>query len=335
MKSLFVKLFARPYTPVPVDWEQVSSVLIRPIGTGLGDAVVLSAVCLQLKKAYPACKIGVLVSPRNFPIFKRVKEVDVCIKDTFLSWLKNRRKYEIMLDYQPTFTTRTILADFLLKSGYKLCFEKTPKKYYTPQTIKNYHFYVPQLATAHLSQSLTLTPFAPYVDAKNPTYALLKPAPKKFPFWPTDKMAILVCPFGSDRQLNRGELVDLLTHLSRLYRAQFICPFAPEKYPLPADLPIIYTGPVSLDDFLTLIAQADLCLAVDSAAVHLACAYYTPLVAFYSGWERNFKLFAPLDKTCAVCSRTPAGGPVIQIDNWPPEMALAICARTLASFAKM
>lgn len=335
MKSLFVKLLARPYAPVSVDWKQVSSILIRPIGTGLGDAVVLSAVCLQLKKAYPACKIGVLVSPRNFPIFKRVKEVDECIKDTFCSWLKNRRKYEVMLDYQPSFTTRTIWADFLLKPGYKICFEKTPKKYYTPQTVKNYHCYVPQLAGAHLSQSLTLTPFAPYVDAKNPAYALPKPAPKKFPFWPSDKGVVAVCPFGSDRALSKTELTDLLTRLSRLYRVQFICPFAPEKYALPTHLPITYTGPISLDDFLTLIAQVDLCLAVDSAAVHLACAYHTPLAAFYSGWERSFKLFAPLDKTCAILSRLPADGPVPQIDNWPQETALAICARALASFAKM
>ena len=178
MKKLICKIFGRKPKTKNIDWQNISSVLIRPIGTGIGDAVVMSAVIGQLRAAYPSCKIGVLVTPRNQFVFEHIPGVDICFQDEPITYFKQHKKWQVFLDYRPTFTTRNIICDYFLSPSYTVCFEKTSKKNYSPKTVRNYNFYVPKLSAAHLSQSLTLTPFSDYVNTKKPrnTKTMVKPA---------------------------------------------------------------------------------------------------------------------------------------------------------------
>lgn len=323
MKKLICKLLASRPSSQPVDWGHITSVLIRPIGTGIGDAVVLSSVIGQLKQAYPACTIGVLTTPRNRFVFKHIPGVGVCLDDEPLTYLTQRKKWQVFLDYRPTFTTRNIVCDFLLAPAYTVCFEKTAKKHYSPQTVHNYNCYVPDLAATHLSQSLSLTPFAAYVNTQNPHYVLTLPQAAQVQaqrYLIPGKKHILLCPFGSDRRLAPALLQDVLTQLTSVQggAVQLIAPFREQDYPL--NFPLTYTGPVSQAIFMALIKQADVCLAVDSAAVHIACALGTPVVAIYSSWVRNFTLFAPIGP-CASSVRDGelSNGPVSLLAHWDAQ----------------
>lgn len=324
MKKLFAKWFAHTPSAENIDWKNIRSVLIRPIGAGLGDSVVLSAVFAQLKKAYPSCRLGVLATPRNRPILERIPFIDEILPDTFWTVCTQIGKWQIFLDYRPTFTTRNILFDFFLAPAYTICFEKKVKKHYNSDTVHNYNFYVPDLSAAHLSKSLTLTPFAPYIDAQTITYTLTDPAPESLShaktFFQPNVPNILVCPFGTDRQIDQSLLTAVLDKLHMHTHCHFILPFPQESYPLEG--PFTYTGKQNFETFLALLKQTDLCLSVDSAPIHIACAYHTPVVGFYSGWDYNFNLFAPVgQKSAAVRSHTPADGPVTVIDNWSADEA--------------
>ncbi len=325
MKKLIAKIFGRcpPKEKTP-NWKAVSSVLIRPIGTGIGDAVVLSAVIGQIKKAYPACRVGVFTTQRNQFIFEHTPGVDECLKDTPLNYLKQHNKWQIFLDYRPTFTTRNIICDFFLAPEYIICFEKTAKKSYSVKTIKNYHFYIPKLAATHLSKSLSLTPFASHIDSENPEYKLDLPSDKQIKLvnkWlQPDRPNILVCPFGSDRMLDKSLLDEVITQLDKYYKIHFISAYEKKDYPLLAKN-ITYTGKISLETFMALYYKVDFIITIDTATVHIACAYNKPFVSIYSGYEDNFNLFCPLKQkgAYAVQSSQKVTKHIHKIDKWSAQ----------------
>jgi len=337
MKKLFAKLFAHTPSAKKIDWKNIRSVLIRPIGTGLGDSVVLSAAFKQLKKAYPNCKLGILSTPRNRSILKHIPFVDEILPNNLLTAITHRKKYQILIDYQSSFTSKTILFNFFLAPSYTICFEKKTKKHYNADTVKNYNFYVPDLSAAHLSKSLALTPFAPHINAQTPSYTLTNPSPEALArvkaFFQPNVPNILVCPFGTDRQVDKTLLSEMLNKLHQHTHCHFILPFLPEAYPLEGSF--TYTGKQDLEAFLALLKQVDMCLSVDSAPVHIACAYQTPLVGFYSGDNYNFKLFSPIgNHSTAVRSHTSANGPVKVIDNWSVDEAFEKAVRLLEARKK-
>ena len=78
-----------------------------------------------------------------------------------------------------------------------------------------------------------------------------------------------------------------------------------------------------------------MCLSVDSAPVHIACAYQTPLLGFFSGYNHNFNVFSPIgSKFAAVRSHTPTDGPVKVIDNWSVDEAFEKAVRLLEARKK-
>ena len=339
MKDIITKIFARKKKSENLDFSSVKSVLIRPIGAGLGDAVVLTAVLKQLKEAYPHIQTGVLAVKRNEIVFKNNPLVDKIIKDSFIGYLSNRGKWQVFIDYTPSFTTKNIIRDFFLKPAYTICFEKRDKKHYNHNTVRNYDYYVPDLALTHLSKSLQLTPFKPYIKAEKPVYILPelpKEAEKVKTYFRGDKINIILAPHGSDRAVAPHELQSILKSAfkGKEDKINLIIPFtqkSKEYLNILKDIQGLATSPLSVEEFFDLIKNADMIIATDSAAVHLACAYRKNLLAFYSGWERNFKLFAPLkaDNAIAVKSDSSADAPVKEIKALPVEKAVASIRKLL------
>ena len=340
MKTLICKIFGRKPKTKNIDWKNISSVLIRPIGTGVGDSVVLSATIGQLRQAYPSCKIGVLVTPRNQFVFEHIPGVDICLQDKPITYLKQHKKWQVFLDYRPTFTTRNIICDYFLAPSYTVCFEKTAKKSYSPKTIKNYNFYVPKLSAAHLSKNLTLTPLADYINAQAPKYNLDTPAPNQKEIikkWlAPKKLSILVCPLGSDKILDKNSLTQVLLELEKEYHPNFIFAMQEQDYPLPELKGLTYTGKMPLETFFALCYGVDFIFTVDTASVHIACAYNKPLVSIYSGYDDGFNLFYPLeqDNTYAVRSATKSNCPVSKINNWPVQEVLKYSKACLSKIGK-
>ena len=336
MKKIFLKIFGRKQKKDFLDFTTVKSVLIRPLGTGLGDGIILTAVFKQLKHGYPNIKTGVFAINRNSPVFKNNPFIDEVLTDNPLTYLLNRGKWQVFMDYVPTFTTKNIFCDFLLKPQYTICFEKTAKKHYTPETVKNYDFYVPDLAKEHLSRSLALTPFKDYVNTADAQYTL-PPLPKKSEnkakaLLRQNALNILVCPKGSDRIIKPEETESILTQIQKTVKKEinFIFPYRENVITL-KNINIRFTDALDIHTFFALVKNADCVISIDSAPVHAACAYKVPVLGVYSGWQRNFTLFAPLANTPSrfMQSVKKADGHIKIIDNIDPAKAAAFVKELL------
>ena len=68
-KRLIIRFCGQKKTYPDFDFHRVESILIRPLGDAVGDAVINLAYAKQLKTVYPHLKLGVLVTPRNSAVF--------------------------------------------------------------------------------------------------------------------------------------------------------------------------------------------------------------------------------------------------------------------------
>lgn len=341
-KKILLKLLANKTPLAGFNFKQIKSVLIRPIGYGLGDGILLTAILKQLKQAYPDIKTGVLAIGRNSPVFQGNPYIDEILQDKPLTYLLNRGKWQVFMDYVPTFTTKNIFCDFLLKPQYTICFEKTAKKHYSAETVKNYDFYVPDLAKTHLSRSLELTPFKDYVKTDNPQYTL-PPIPadsenKAKSFLKKGKIHLVFAPNGTDKELDKTEIQTILTTALRQYanEVQIIIPFtqkSPEYAPLFKDFDYLLTPQLTLQQYFALIKLADIIVAADSAPVHIACAYKKPVAAFY-GNKRAVELFAPLiyPNSFMIPSLKLNNGPVRIIKDIDKTLSAGIIKNMLSAF---
>lgn len=88
MKSIIIKFFGRRKKKNEIDFLNLKSILIKPIGDAVGDAVIHTAHIQQLKKAFPWVKIGVLVSNRSSVIFVQNGVVKEIISNSLFSYIK-------------------------------------------------------------------------------------------------------------------------------------------------------------------------------------------------------------------------------------------------------
>ncbi len=301
LKKLFAKIFASKPPCGKIDFTDVQSILVSPIGSAVGDAIVLTAALGQLRATYPYAKIGVIRHPRNEAVFKNNPLQIELVKMSIFYALFHRNTWQLFLDCSAGFTSKGILCSFLLHFKYVICFEKEKKKTYNASTIKNYNEYIPHLDHIHLSKLLTLTSLNIQLRDHGVKYQL-PPVEKEeedvCQFIKKDKFNVMVCPFGSTRQLGPQEFKTIMklalegneTHIHMIF------PHGEQSRAyLLEDARIVQTilPPQTLSQWFGLISVADLVIAVDSAAVHVASAYQKPLVAFYGG-KKPFIQFAPL-----------------------------------------
>ncbi len=302
-KRLTVKLFGRRKPKKDFDFSNVSSVLIRPIGYGLGDGIILTSALRSLKTAYPNIKIGVFVNERNRKVFEGSKDVDVLFPLTFAACLKQRKKWQLFLDWRPNFVTKNIILDYILSPQFIISFHKEEKKYYTADNVKNYDLYCPNIARAHLNNYLSLTPLKAFLPEQEPRY-FIQTNPKEDKFaqscWRQNKIKVLLAPCGSDRKINVKDLGEICENLQKANEAKldFILldgPAAPMYFKKlqSAGLPLRLAPALETGEFFALVKSADLVLCADSAAVHLAGAFGNFVVAAYANFPYQ-PVFAPL-----------------------------------------
>ena len=339
MKKLFAKIFASKPPYGNIDFTHVKSILINPAGAGLGDGIVLTATINQLRATYPNAKIGVITHPRNQVIFKNNPLHIELVEQSLFYALTHRNKWQLFLDCSPSFTTRGILFSFLLNFRYVICFEKEKKKYYHADSVKNYNEYLTGTDKIHLSQVLSLTCLKNYLKHP-PVEYVLPPLEKQdektiLPFIAKDKLNIMVCPFGTTRQLDPQEFKNILKSALKGNEDKIHLLFPGNEqssnYRLD-DSGIMQTmlPRQTVSQWFALISKADLVIAVDSAAVHVAGAYKKPLVAFYGG-AKPFVQFAPLPYAHAIAISPTAPMP----KNFDGIMKGFNCQDTAAKIKKL
>lgn len=295
MKKLLLKLFADKKIKAVFNPKGLKSVLIRPVGDAIGDAITLTAILKQLKTAFPGVKTGIFVTDRNRQALEGCPFADKLIPLKTASYFKNRNKWDVFIDCTPTFTTKNIMLDYALSPRYTICFAKRDKKIYNKNTVRNYDFYADIPQAAHITELLSFTPFAPYVKDIKPEY-FIKENPsalkKARSLWPGGKIRILLAPRGSNREISKKDLGIIVSDLKDKYREKlfFLMLNANNSYTLEG----VKTAPVlNLNEYFMLVKSADAVIAVDSASVHIANAFNVPVAAVYAN-SPAAELWAPL-----------------------------------------
>lgn len=122
--------------------KSVNSVLIKPLGSAIGDAVIHTAHLAQLKAIYPNAKIGVLSKNSAKIIFEKSNLCDEIINpDKFSVLLQNKNKWELFLDFSNTFTSRLLVSTYILNPKIVVNFYKYYKQSYNLSNVKDYDFY--------------------------------------------------------------------------------------------------------------------------------------------------------------------------------------------------
>ncbi|MDR1941890.1 MAG: hypothetical protein LBQ47_06160 [Endomicrobium sp.] len=309
--SLIKRLFGSKTALKDFDFSKVSSVLLRP-GGGVGDAVIFTASLRSLKQAYKNIKIGVIADARDGAVFNANPDIDVKIKHSFWSYLKNRKKWDVFIDALPFFNEQNIFYDALLSPKYKIAFQKKGDDYYFKKNFRDYDYYVSFDSKVHYNKILTLTPFKPFVENAEPKYFLQ--ADKKLASyfdakWEKNKIRILFNSSGTTRTVNEKEFkfligeigsrfsgkVDLLMLNNRRNRKYFNLDG------------IKVSQPLSLEGFIALTSTADIIITADTSLVHMACAFNKRLISFFANspetavWsalnDAKYKVMTPQSKS--------------------------------------
>lgn len=297
LKKLFLKIVNKKKTE-NFDFSKTESVLFR-VGDRIGDSVIITSVLNQLKQAFPNIKLGYFVSKHNEFIFKNSPLNIVCIKG-FWGCLKNRKKWQVIINMEPAFTSKQLFQYFLLAPQYTIAFPKVYKKYYNKDTVIT-DLYIEQFC--HFSKILSLTPFKKFVENIPVSYVLPEIPQKNIneasSLW-NKKVKILVCPKGAFREIDPEVLYKAIAALPKEILAQ--CHFLisltknAEEYKILQNInncTITFAPPISTQTFTGLIKSADIVLSVDSAPVHLAVAYNKYLIALFLNYKDNLRCFAP------------------------------------------
>lgn len=301
MKALIAKIFGQKNVKSHYDFSQLNSVLVRPIGDAVGDAVAHIAHIQQIKQAFPQLKIGVVVTERNREIYQHISFIDQVLDNSLVSYLQQRNQWQLLLDFQPSITTKTILSDFLLNAAIVINFGKRYKKIYNLESMRNYDFIATIDDQTHIKDYLLFTPLKSYLKDPIKGYYLessqLKPLSENH-----SKLRILLNPQGSIREILAEELNQLLLGIEEhlLADIEFVLPTGRniENYlaKLDSRFPIQLMEKMTTWEYFSLVKSADLVIAVDGGGVHIACAYQKPLLAFYANQPKNIARWQPINQ---------------------------------------
>lgn len=315
-KILITHLFGNKKKCNNFDFLNISSILIRPFGFALGDGLMHLAFAKQLKTIYPNLHLGVLVG-RNQDLFATSTLFDELVPYSLFSYIKQRHRWELLLDFRETFNTPDLIADKIIAPKATMIFSKQDKPYYNHNTITNYDFCCPINPNSHVVNHLQSSTFSDYFNLPKVTPELKihqSDINTALPLWqldhshqnthPESLLKILIAPQGN-RQFKKHippqELAQLLNKSITSYSNICILIghtldsteyFMKLKRFCNKNLTLHLSPPTSLKEYLNLAASADIIIGVDSGTVHLACALKKPLLSFYA--RHNINTWHPL-----------------------------------------
>ncbi|WP_315567700.1 formamidopyrimidine-DNA glycosylase [Haemophilus parahaemolyticus] len=127
MKFLIAKLFSTRKLKGQLDIKDYNSLLLKPIGDAIGDSIVHIAHIKQIKAAFPNMKIGVLATDRCKAIYECSGIIDEILNNKYVTYLNQRNKWDLYLDFSPSFTSKFIICDAILSPKWIINFGKKIK----------------------------------------------------------------------------------------------------------------------------------------------------------------------------------------------------------------
>lgn len=249
-------------------------------------------------------KIGVLITKNNKTVFKYSELVDELIECNFSNYIKNYKKWDLLLDFENNFNSSSLFADRILTPKWSMIFKKYNKKHYNFDTIKTYDFYAKQENNYPLSHYISNSPLGKKNGFPKP-YSVIKVNENEYiSVWKTNKFRLLLCPQGSKRQIPPKELANFLNQSipsELLSKIECIISYTEtsEKYleELSTHCKKInfkLSGKTSLPEYFCLLKTSDFVLAVDGGSLHLACAFNKPIISFFADCQPNVGAWEPL-----------------------------------------
>lgn len=298
------------------DLKASHSFLIRPIGAGIGDAVVLTHFIRNLKKAYPKADIYVMPSARNVSVFCGNPYITKVYPYSLLSFIKLRGKVDTFIDFTTYIKVKNFISYIILGQKATVTAFRHSKCGLTEKDFSYYRLYKPLDFNRPYSKV--------FLDLASPLglsddgggYDLYPSAPaleQAEAFWENGKIKILLNLFGTSKELSRGEIASLINKICAEFKNADIALLWDKNTEREAASFAALCGArlcqrTTVEDIFALCSSSDLIISVDTATVHIAAALKKPLLAFF---EKNIyaQWMPPIGKNEIIfCSIKPAKG---------------------------
>lgn len=299
-KQPVIWLFGHKKSVGNFDFSAVDSILIRPTGKALGDAVINSSYVRQLKAIYPDARIGVLVAGSNRAVFECCPQADELVDEKLGEMWRQRNRWQVLLDMPDAFNTGTLIGDKLLSPQMTMIFHKKYKPYFNTGNIRNYDFHCPPPENACMAEFLKHSEFAGHfaVTPEAPCLSIADKAGQQARHhWQSNKIRLLLCPQGSQRQLPEQELAALLNGIrpDLCSRIDFVLgntagssDYLKKLQSLCGKHITIRLAPaLTLPEYIALVGSCDIVVGVDSGSIHVGCATAKPVLGFYANHADN------------------------------------------------
>lgn len=319
LKYFLCKISGKRELKEKIDFSQVSSILINPIGDAIGDTMIHTAHIKQIKSANPHIKIGIFASTRNRVLFEQANIADIILEKNLINAIKQRKQWDLLIDFQPNFTSSWLMMTKIISPTAILIFNKDAQKYYNLNRIKNYDYYCDIPAHIHMVDYLKHSLLSDFIDHSQNNYILGKLFDNQPEEELTKPITIVVAPLGSSRKIPSQELQALLNAIPptlanaiKIILSADKAYFQEVKAKLARYLKLTHYHAQPLSHYLNQLNQANIVVSVDSGTVHLACAFEKPLLAFYANNKNNIHKWSPKVADgvnwAMIISNNPAGG---------------------------
>jgi ADP-heptose:LPS heptosyltransferase len=274
------------------DIKASHSFLIRPIGGGIGDAVVLTHFIRNLKKAYPKADIYVMPSARNVSVFCGNPYITKVYPYSLLSFIKLRGKVDTFIDFTTYIKVKNFISYIILGQKATVTAFRHSKCGLTEKDFSYYRLYTPtDMEKPYIKVFLDLAS-ALHLSDDSFGYDLYPSAPaleQAEAFWEKGKRKILLNLFGTSKELSRGESASLINKIRAEFKNADIALLWDKHTEREAASFAALCGArlcprTTVEDVFALCSSSDFIISVDTATVHIAAALKKPLLAFF---EKN------------------------------------------------
>jgi ADP-heptose:LPS heptosyltransferase len=314
-RNFIFKKFGQKKTVSSFDFSKVSSFLFRA-GPGLGDNIIHTAMLSQLKKNFPYIKTGVIKNTKNNKgnFWLKNPLIDKVFSDSPVTYFKNRKKWDVFIDFDLFMCDYHILCDAMLAPKYRITTAKGDEDaYYFDLGFKNYDFCVSFAeSNAHYRKVLELTPLKKYID-NNSDYGYCIPVEPKTlnkcdNIWKKNKTRILLNPSGNQISLNYNFFSKIVSFFNSCKEGIDLLILNNSGNKTFFNLPSIRVSPkLNTQGYFACAATSDIIITTDTSLVHLAGAYDKYAICLYSERNDNY-MFLPLNGLKQKCFVSSDGG---------------------------
>ena len=291
-----------------ISLKDVKTVLLSP-KDALGDTLISFSHARQLKKMYPSAKIGIVSTERNKNFIKLVNRKEKVVDEIVdrKKIIKQRKKWDLLLDFKDQINTKRLIWTKLLAPKIIISFGKDKEgHYFNRKNIKIYDFVTVTPINSHIVDYLMYSELAKYfkIEKEIPKLELSQQEILKMEKnWnlAEKKVKILLAPQGNDRCIEVEEMAKLFNEINFENIKIIMSKTAgSEKYfekltsLLKNDIDISLSKSFSIEEYINFLASSDIVVGVDSASVHIACALKKPVLSFYANNKVNLYRWSPV-----------------------------------------